>query len=202
MYLFQGLLLEVDDDDREKSTRTRLPLQTLASFVLKHSSLPFILQQSSTDDQVAEIEMRIAEEFGIVQAYLTVWRSTGGVNKEAPKQVDDKLHQELEEIVYPWLEIKADPAPERSDGRFAKAFPLTFPTGSGDLYHARLRSDFSTADWAQHVFRYYDGRALSYLRGHRVVWAIFNTFLCEAAHTKGSLLQKHSHVSVLLRKTF
>ena len=90
----------------------------------------------------------------MVQAYLTVWRSTGGVNKEAPKQVDDKLHQELEEIVYPWPEIKADPTPERSDGRFAKAFPLTFPTGSGDLYHARLRSDFSTADWAQHVFRY------------------------------------------------
>ena len=76
---------------------------------------------------------RIAEESAMVQAYLTVWRSTGSVNKPAPDRIETKLHSELEHVVYPWPEIKSTPTPERDDGRFAKAFPLTFPTGSGDF---------------------------------------------------------------------
>ena len=57
------------------------------------------------------------------------------------------------------------------------------------------------ADWAQHVLRFYDGRALSSLRGHRVVWAIFNTVLREEAHKKGSLLlHKHSGQAILTKK--
>ena len=74
-----------------------------------------------------------------------------------------------------WPEILEKPVIERSDGRFVKAFPLEFPAGVGDLHQERLRSDIKAADWAQHVFRYYDGRMLSSNRGHRVVWAIFNT---------------------------
>ena len=61
---------------------------------------------------------------------------------------------------------------ERDDGRFVNAFPLEFPSGTGDLHQPRMRSDFTAIEWAQHLLRYYGGRMLASNRGHRVVWAI------------------------------
>ena len=57
--------------------------------------------------------------------------------------------------------------------------------GTGDLRQPRLRDDFSAAEWAQHKFRYYDGRFVNSSRGHRVTWAIFNTVLLEASKQRG-----------------
>ena len=197
---FQGLLAEVDDQGRDDAKRTHLPLHTLATFILKHCSMPFVLDEASKEDQISQIMEKIAEESAMVQAYLSVWKSSGTVSQPGATQVEANLSHALETVVYPWPEIKNDPTPERNEGRFAKAFPLTFPTGSGDLYQTRIRNDFTTAQWAQHVFRFYDGRALSSLRGHRVVWAIFNTVLREAAHQKGSLLHRQNKSSVLAKK--
>ena len=86
------------------------------------------------------------------------------------------------------------------DGRFAKAFPLEFPMGTADLHQPRLRADFTTADWVQHLLRYYTGHFLCSLRGHRVVWALFNAALQSAAHQKGILLHKASDRAVLTKK--
>ena len=197
---FHGLLNEIDDDDRADTTHTHLPLQALAAFVLKHCSLPFVLGATCTEDQIWENMQKIAEESSMVQAYLSVWKSSGSVSQLGETQVAEKLQNELDTIVYPWPEIKNSPTSERNEGRVAKAFPWTFPTGSGYLYHSRIRTDFTTAQWAQHVFRFYDGRALRSLRGHRVVWAIFNTVLREAAHQKKSLLHKQNKTSALTKK--
>ena len=136
----------------------------------------------------------------MIQAYLSVWRSSGTVQAQQQQHVDSKLSKHLEEVVYPWPEISASPTPEHSDGRFAKAFPLTFPTGYGDLYQERIRNDFSIEGLAQHVFRHYDGRALRALRGHRVIWAIFNTVLRKAAQKKGALLHTQSHATALTKQ--
>ena len=136
----------------------------------------------------------------MIHAYLSVWRSSGTVQAQQQQNVDSKLSKHLEEVVHPWPEISATPTPEHSDGRFAKAFPLTFPTGYVDLYQERIQNDFSVEDLAQHVFRHYDGRALRALGGHRVIWAIFNTVLRTAAQKKGAVLHKQSHATALTKQ--
>ena len=72
-----------------------------------------------------------------------------------------------------------------------------FPTGCGDLRQPRLRTDFSPLEWTQHVFRYFDGRVLSALRGQRAVWAVFNTAMQQLSFRSGSLLHKQSGLSAL-----
>ena len=164
-------------DHHKDSPETALSLQYLATFAVEHCTFSFLQPSDSEEERIRDIYERIREEVAMVQSYLTVWRSSGGVSSTQNASVKERLEEHLETVVYPWPEIKATPTPERADGRFAKAFPLTFPTGDGDLYQDRTRSDFSVEDWAQHVLRFYDGRALISLRGHRVIWAIFNTVL-------------------------
>ena len=120
---FNGLLAEVDDNDREGATRTHLPLQALAAFILKHCSLPFVLDAHNPDDNISTIMEKIAEECAMVQAYLSVWKSSGSVSQPGETLVEEKLHNHLETIVYPRPEIKNTPTPERNEGRFAKSFP-------------------------------------------------------------------------------
>ncbi len=185
---FHGLLHELNLTGKRHS----LPLMALAQFVLDNCSLSFQLQADNDGDRITEVAERIAEEAAMVSAYLNVWKGTGTAETAPQKHVQADLEKHVAEV-FTWPEIQETPTPERSDGRFAKAFPLTFPTGSGDLYMARHRSDFSVADVAQHVLRYYDGRALSSLRGHRVVWAIFNTVLREESFKHGSLIHRRSN---------
>ena len=73
-------------------------------------------------------------------------------------------------------------------------------TGTGDLRRPRLRSDFSTVDWVQHVLRYHTGHFLQSVRGHRVVWALFNVSLQDVAHKKGALLHKQSQCTALTKR--
>ena len=198
---FQQLVAEAspDDADNTHGSEPKLSLRYLAAFASRNCTFSFLLPTDSEEARVEDIFERIREEMAMVQSYLTVWRSSGGVSNAQSASVKERLEEHLETVVYPWPEIKAAPTPERADGRFAKAFPLTFPTGDGDLYQERTRSDFSVEDWAQHVLRFYDGRALSSLRGHRVIWAIFNTVLRHAAEKQGNLFHKQSHARALTR---
>ena len=88
----------------------------------------------------------------------------------------------------------------RDDGRFVKAFPVEFPMGVADLRQPRLRSDFSVAEWVQHIFRYYTGHFLSSVRGHRVLWALFNTALQELGQQKGAIVHKRSDSNALTKQ--
>ena len=191
---FHGLLRELHPESKNHC----LPLTALARFVLENCGLSFQLHAKTGDDQIIEVAERIAEEAAMVNAYLNVWKSTGTTETAPQKHVQADLEQKVAEV-FTWPQIQKTPTPERSDGRFAKAFPLTFPTGSGDLYMTRHRSDFSVAEWAQHVLRYYDGRALSSLRGHRVVWAIFNTVLREESFKHGSLVHRRTNQSAMTK---
>ena len=51
---------------------------------------------------------------------------------------------------------------------------------------------FSPLEWTQHLFRYFDGRVISALRGQRAVWACFNTAMLQLSRKSGSLLHKQS----------
>ena len=72
------------------------------------------------------------------------------------------------------------------EGRFAKVFPSTFPTGYCDLYQERIRNDVSVDDGAQHVFRHYDGSALRALRGHRAIFGNVQHCIEESCAETGS----------------
>ena len=102
--------------------------------------------------------------------------------------------------MHPWPQIQQTPTGYREDGRFAKSFPLELPFGVGDLYQPRVRSDFSTLDWAQRQLQYYDGRCISSRRGNRFTWAIFNEALRETSHHTGRLVFKNTNESVLTKQ--
>ena len=90
------------------------------------------------------------------------------------------------------IHASKDTTPYFDDARFVKAFPLEFPMGVGDLRQPRLRSDFTSIEWLQHLFRYYSGHFLSSNRGHRFAWAAFNTVLLEISHQNSHLAHKRS----------
>ena len=63
---------------------------------------------------------------------------------------------------------------------------------SGDFQESRVKNDLNELDWAQHVFRYFTGHMQNSLRGHRLLWAAFNTALQSFARKSGSLLHRRS----------
>ena len=134
-----------------------------------------------------------------MQAYTTAWRGTGTVEVTAPENVQDKLRAETARRVLPWPSVSKEAVSPVSDGRLVKAHPLVFPTGCGDLRQPRLRTEFSPMEWTQHLFRYFDGRVLSALRGQRAVWAVFNTAMQELSYKSGSLVHKQSNASALTK---
>ena len=71
--------------------------------------------------------------------------------------------------------------------------------GVGDLSQPCLRDDYSTADWVQHKFRYFDGRFVSSTRGHRVTWAMFNTALLDASKRSGQAYYRASDCHALTK---
>ena len=187
--LFEDYKKEILGDAPPSET---IPLMFVAAFVREHCSLSSSLTATSDADKASEIGELIADEVALVQAYTTVWRGSGTVEGAPPQHVEDNLLTETAQRVLPWPSISETPVMESSDGRLVKAHPLVFPTGCGDLRQPRLRTDFSPLDWTQHLFRYFDGRVISTLRGQRAVWACFNSALLQLSRRSGSLLHKQS----------
>merc|ERR1712115_458502 len=123
----------------------------------------------------------------------------GTIEKQSPENVIRKTQDLVKEVIHPWPTIQEDPTPWSDDARFAKAFPFSFPMGTGDYRQPRLRSDFNALDWTQHVFRFYTGHMQSSMRGHRVLWAAFNMSLGDIASGKGKLVHKNSDASALTK---
>ena len=122
------------------------------------------------------------------------------MTKPAPENIIEETQAQLSQAIWPWPSISPNPTRELEDGRFVKSHPIEFPMGTGDLRQARLRSDFSPADWVQHIFRYFTGHFLTSVRGHRVVWALFNTALREISREKGSIVHKRTNASVITKE--
>ena len=150
------------------------------------------MKSAKPEDIEAEIAERIVEEFAAVNAYLSTWRSSGGFLDESQLTVKEAIAKGVDHVVKPWPPISQEPVAERQDGRLAKSFPLQFPCGEADIHQPRLRSDFSTADYVQHKFRYFDGRFWSTAQGQRVAWALFNTALREESYGIGKLVHRRS----------
>ena len=133
--------------------------------------------------------------------YMNTWQGHGTWEELQRDAVVDELREHAANIrdSHPWPTIHKTPVRERDDGRFVKAFPLEFPSGTGDLHQPRMRSDFTAIEWAQHLLRYYDGRMLASNRGHRVVWAIFNTAMRELSRQQGNLVVRTHNASVVTK---
>ena len=192
---------------RRETMGSALSLVWLAAFVLEHCSpVSFRVEGETEADRVQFVADLVAVEVDCVRGYVRTWRGTGAVGAREPTNVADTLREHVADVVHPWPSISEEPHPERADGRFVKAFPLEFPMGQGDPRQPRLRSDFRIADAVQHLLRYETGHLLRANRGHRVVWALFNTSLREQAYERGSLVHKNSQQLVLtkeeLRKLF
>jgi len=175
---------EPSADDEAPVGPFRVPRRWLAEYLLDRCDFSVPLgPATSRGDVVAAVEAALVEEISAVRVYLGHWRSSAAVfdyvaaADAAADTVENRLTQDLHDAAHPWPAIEVQPAEAWCDGRFVKAFPLEFPMCVADLHQERLRSDFSAAAWAQHLFRYFDGRFLRSSRGHRVIWAVFNTVL-------------------------
>ena len=127
-------------------------------------------------------------------AYLDAWRTQGAHVDPQRHTIAETVESSVNERVYGWPTISSQPCAELDDGRLVKSHPLLSPVGMADLRQARLRGDFSAAEWAQHLIRYYDGRFLSTSHGQRVIWAIFNTVMREETRKVGSLVLSLIHI--------
>ena len=165
-------------------TDDTLTFQWLATFVASNCILPYAATGECVENLIPDLVQRIRDEVIGVQAYINVWRASGTIEKQAPENVIRKTQDLVKEVIHPWPTIQEDPTPWSDDARFAKAFPLSFPMGTGDYRQPRLRSDFNALDWTQHVFRFYTGHMQSSMRGHRVLWAAFNMTLGDIASGK------------------
>jgi hypothetical protein len=96
----------------------------------------------------------------------------------------------LEDILLPSPTTSTGPTAYSDDARFVKADPLELPMGVADLRQPRLRSDFISIEWLQHLFRYYTGQFLSSNRGHRFAFVAFNTVWLELSHLIGHLAHR------------
>merc|ERR1712113_964341 len=109
----------------------------------------------------------------------------GCVEENLPEfDEDDAVARTGERLIYGWPGQSEDPVPARAIGRFARAFPLEFPMGIGDLFDDRPRR-VSVQDWVQHLMRYRTGQFVGGPRGQRVMWAMVNVLLLNEARGKG-----------------
>jgi len=97
---------------------------------------------------------------------------------------EEEALRSAERLVYGWPSRNDEPTGVRSAGRFAKAFPLDFPMGIGDLYEDRQRK-VPVDVWVQHLLRYKTGHFVGGLRGQRVLWAMVNCLLLSEARARG-----------------
>ena len=154
---------------------------------------------ANAEDRASEIAEWIAEEIAVVSAYTSVWRGSSTLEGPPASDVTEDVFSQAARRVLPWPGISECPVPETTDGRIVKSHPLTFPAGCGDLRQPRLRTDFHPLEWTQHIFRYFDGRVVSSLRGQRAVWACFNTAMRQLSRSAGALLHKRSNVQALTK---
>ena len=169
------LLAEHNAAAAEAVPATELPLSFLASFLTAPGgrALAFAPEDVNIEHLRDELIHKISEEAGSVHVYTKHWRSSGSVEALPQRHVLQETKDRLAATVFPWPRIDRDPLSEMDEGRFVKSFPLEFPMGTGDLRQARVRTDFSVADYMQHVFRYFTGHFLRSIRGCRVVYASF-----------------------------
>jgi hypothetical protein len=71
--------------------------------------------------------------------------------------------------------------------------------GVGDLKQPCLRTTSPQLTGPSSKFRYWDGRFVNSVRGHRVTWAIFNATLLEASRVKGDAYFKATEASALTK---
>ena len=146
----------------------------------------------------------ILSEVAKVQAYMAAWKGSTLVAEPDRKGVAEEIEEVCANAVRPWPVIEKTPVAMNEEGRFVKAFPLEFPMGVGDLKQPQVRGDFTAAEWAQHKFRYWDGRFVNSGRGHRVAWAIFNSVLLDrtrqSAHAYHTATDSHVLTKRDLRK--
>ena len=155
--------------------------------------LPYQTEGQDESTIKGRLAYRIAEESATVQAHASTWRTSTTLDKPPSLEVEDTTLLRVAETVFPWPHILSEPTREKDDARFVKSFPLELPMGTGDLRQPRLRNDFSTVDWVQHKLRYLLGHFLSARRGHRVIWALFNTALREISQEKVSLVHRRNN---------
>ena len=198
--LFSTLVAEFaaakDDPD---AGRSNMQLLDLSRWVLAHCQFTSVLKAANAEDRASEIAEWIAEEIAVVSAYTSVWRGSSTLEGPPASDVTEDVWSQAARRVFPWPGISESPVPETTDGRIVKSHPLTFPAGCGDLRQPRLRTDFHPLEWTQHIFRYFDGRVVSSLRGQRAVWACFNTAMRQLSHSAGALLHKRSNVQALTK---
>ena len=71
--------------------------------------------------------------------------------------------------------------------------------GPGVHRRPRLSAGFPVVAAVRHLFRSRTGHLLRANRGHRVVWALFNSALREVGYERGSLLHKTADQTVLTK---
>ena len=184
--LWEDCSQTLDDEDATAACAVPMvPVAVLATRLQDLGHVPFDTSGACREDVHAQLVQQIWEEVHSVEAYVSTWSGSTCVPQPERHLLSDTIFDVCSQVVQPWPTIERDPTLPHEEGRFAKAFPLEFPMGTGDLRQPRLRDDFTAADWAQHKFRYYDGRFVDSKRGHRVTWAIFNTVLLEATKQRG-----------------
>ena len=203
--------LDRDDSDDEEhkhdcdigsNMSDELTVPCLAKFfvsVFETDKIPFKLEVENADDVLVALGKRIAQEIQSVEGYASIWRASGVMGAVPTQNVEENTRDHVKTHLHAWPRILEEPTRERADGRFVKAFPLVFPMGVADFYQPRLRSDFTTQDAVQHLFRYCTGHLHRANDGNRATWALFNTALREASYDKGGLVHKNMHETVLTK---
>ena len=158
---------EVDIPQASDEHEDTLTVGWLGEFIIQHCNVPYSAPEASLESLLPELIQRIKDEIVAVQSYVNTWRGSTTVQKAEGQNVLESMKCRVEDVMHPWPTIQQDPTPWSDDARFAKAFPLSFPMGTGDFRQPRLRNDFSSLDWTQHVFCFFTGHMQSSMRGHR-----------------------------------
>ena len=175
----------------------RLTVQTLVLWCATNKIKGFI-SDSSDDVDVDQLAEEVELELCIATEHFASSTSRGCM--EAATVEDDpegqalKLAQNLAAPQYGWPRISEEPAPFREPGRFAKAFPLSFPMGIADMFDGLAEGrvlPVPEGEYVQHMLRHASGFFVEGLRGHREVWALVNTLLLLECKGKGHAVQQN-----------
>ena len=171
----------------------------LAELIHVAGYMTFPTEVMPRQDIITQLSGDILEEVAKVKAYMGSWKTSGLIPEVERKGVFEEVAEICEDAVglRPWPVIEVG---MNEEGRFVKAFPLEFPMGVGDLKQPQIRNDFSPTEWGQHKFRYFDGRFVDSSRGHRLVWAIYDTILLELTRHRGYAYHKATDSEVLTKQ--
>ena len=186
------------EEDREREGE--LPVKHIAELMRVAGYVPFDVAGLDAETIATHLCDDIFGEVAVVRAYTDAWRGSVVVPPPERQAVAEEIAEICENAVHPWPAVDKTPVPAIEEGRFAKAYPLEFPMGTGDLKQPQLRQDYTATEWAQHKFRYFDGRFVSSSRGHRVTWAIFDTALLEHSRHRGHAYHKATDSHVLTKR--